>query len=138
VGRTQWKLFAIAMTGMFTTGPFCLPFAKEHPWLVAVPVSFLLLTFGTVLYATLVSPLRDLWNRKRGVAVVGRVIHARSSGYTNHVPTWEVEAMLPGGATTHLLVTRFRPFLPDEPISLVVNPRDPSHATLPAQPSYDF
>ena len=138
MSRAQWACFTVGMIGMFGTGAFCLPKADMHPSLLLIPFSFMVLLLAGTLGWSLVRAIRNVWNRRHGIQVVGRVMHARSSGYTNHVPTWEVEAVLPDGTTTHLLIDRFGPFHPGEPIELVVNPRDPTHATLPPHPSYDF
>ena len=138
MGRKQWMLMVIGLCGLVPSAVICAPLADKHLAIMLIPLSFFLLTIGSTLGWMLYSTARDAWNRRHGVRVVGRVIHARQSGYSNYVPTWEVEAMLPDSTTTHLIVTRRFPFSPDEPIELVVNPRDPTHATLPAQPSYDF
>jgi hypothetical protein len=135
--RTNWLLFGIGMLGMFTTGAFCLPRASANPWLMLIPISCFVLVMLSSVGWILFNLLRELWIRRVGVPAVGRVIHARSAGYTNNVPTWDVEAELPDGNTTRLIVVRYGPFSPGEPIQLIVNPRNSKHAALP-RVSYDF
>ncbi|WP_419804844.1 hypothetical protein [Terriglobus sp.] len=131
MNRTNWIIFSIGMSGFFASGPFCLPNASRHPWLMAIPASFLLLTLLSSLGALIWGSIRDARNRRHGVPMVGRVIHARQAGYTNSVPTWDVEALLPDGTATRLQVDRRFPFTPGESISLIVNPQDSQHAALP-------
>ncbi len=96
MNRTQWKLFAIFMTCIFL--PF--PFLPWHPQFMAWSrcCRVVLLSASTVGWMA-VRGIRRSSVRHSGVPTVGSVIHARSSGYTNYVPSWEVDVRLPDGNT---------------------------------------
>jgi hypothetical protein len=137
VPRINWIVFPIAMVCMFVSGAFCVPHVAAHPWLITIPMVFFILVFASSVGWLLFNLIRTHWIRRTGMTTTGRVIHARRNGSFNNVPSWEIEAELPDGSTTRLIVARYSPFTPGEPLRLIVNPRYPKHAVLP-RVSYDF
>ena len=134
MNRLQWKLFTFFMIAMFPL----LALGDRHPWAAVAGLSciplLLLSTFGWMI----IRAIRDAVLRGRGVRTVGIVIHARSSGYTNHIPTWEIDVQLPDGNVATVLVDRTLPFTYREPFTVIVDPRHPTRAALPSTPSHDF
>lgn len=138
MNRTQWLLFSIGLPGWIVGLLLCAPHAQTHPLWMVVPFSFLAVLLTGTLGWTLLRLFRNMRIRRVGVPVVGRVIHARSSGSVNRVPKWEIEVELPGGTTAKLMVVRYGAFTPGEPIELLVDPRDPRRAVTPKPRGTNF
>jgi hypothetical protein len=136
MGRTQWRLFGVGMAGLFLS----MPFFAVAPAVAAacMALSVLVLIVGTLGWL-IFSSIRNMLIRRHGVPMVGRVLHCRASGYVNRVPNYEVEAQLPDGTTTMMMVRTFDEFYPGQLIELLVDPRRPGHAVRPARPGFkDF
>ncbi len=134
MSRLQWKLFAIFMTTLFL--PF--PFIPRYPMVGLVSAASFVLVFASTFGWMAVRAIRDVFIRRRGTPVFGTVIHARSSGYENNIPNWEIDVRLPDGTMGSLMVVRFTPFSPNERIKLIVDSANPTHPVLAPQPSPDF
>ncbi|GAA3750685.1 hypothetical protein [Terriglobus aquaticus] len=135
--RINWLVLGIGVLGMLITGFTCMPRVYGHPGFLIPPAMCVLLVLGSTAGWATFNLIREFWIRRVGVRVIGRVSHARSSGFSNNVPSWEVEAVLPDGTTTRLMIDRFAAFTPGETLELIVDPRMPKHAALPRY-SQDF
>jgi hypothetical protein len=108
-----------------------LVWAGAGPFLIGAAVlCFLLLIMSTV-GVVLFDALRDARLRRVGVLTRGVLIHARSMGFVNRRPNYELELQLPDGKTTRMQLASLFGFMPGQVFEVLIDPAHPGRAALP-------
>jgi len=127
MGRAQWRLFGIGMTAVFLSALLMPIDATIGGVCMGLSMAFL---FGGTLGWEAVSAIRNAGIRRRGTPMTGIVRHCRASGLVDYVPNYELEAELPNGIMTRLMVQSYGTYRPGQQIALLVDARRPGHAVL--------